>query len=360
MSMTNRTLFGSICAQQDNLGDIAIRKVFFDSFLKKQTPLVLLTHGMPQTYIDAFKFGGPVTFISNPLLFQFRLITASLLRKADLAYAPGPHELRDSPLALAKTLLMILNIFLIRLSGGRVRTAGRALRGNGRIARRLEQLLVSLCEAYIVRDSLSSGIAQVPLRFAPDLALGLCHKARTNGRKRIACSFRNDTIVSATTFEGIVKSFTNLGFEVVLVSQVQRDDSQHRALAAKFGLRPYLWESKSHTEQQEVVDQVYSSSYAVISNRLHGLIFGINCGALPIEYRFAESDKISSTLSPGFGSYMVLHDASPGAEECRNAIQLDSLEKLSHSFPEATGLARLRVEEALDSLMADRVLTPTA
>lgn len=356
MSMSNRTLFGSICAQQDNLGDIAIRKVFFDSFLEHQTPLVLLTHKMSKTYIDAFKFRGPVTFISSPLVFQTRLIVASLSRRADLAYAPGPHTLRDSPLALAKTLLMILNILMIRLCGGQVRTAGRALRGNGRVARRLEQLLVSLCESYIVRDSLSSSVARRPLSFAPDLALGIGHNNRTDGRKLIACSFRNDTTVSLTTFDEIVKNFRDLGFDVVLVSQVQRDDSQHRALGAHFGLKSYLWESKSHSEQQEIVNGVYSNSYGVLSNRLHGLIFGINCGALPIEYRFADSDKISSTLVPGFGPYHVLHDAPTESDEGKNMFQLDTLESLSSSFSESTSRARLRVEEALDSLMTKRAV----
>jgi hypothetical protein len=306
--MTKKKVFGSICAQHDNLGDIAIRRVFFKGLEENDTQLILLTHGMPTTYVDLFGFSEDVELIASPFRFQLRLLQAALKGQADLVYAPGPHILKDSLPSLSKTLLMLLNILLVRSFGGSILTAGRALRGDGRVAKFLERILISLSKAYFVRDSVSAEIVGAELQAAPDLAFGQVITPRDGERRLIACSFRNDEPINTNTFEKVVRQLGSSGFEVVLVSQVKRDDFQHELLATQFGLDAYLWKSKSHGEQQAIVDATYAASFAVVSNRLHGLIFGITCGALPVEYRILSSDKIRSTLAPWFKSIPVIDD----------------------------------------------------
>lgn len=310
---------------------------------------------MPQSYIDAFRFKGTVKLIRNPVIFQMLLLGAVFMRNADLVYAPGPHVLRDSPAGVAKTMLMIINVLLVRMSGGSVRTAGRALRGTGAVARKLEGFLISLSKHYVVRDSVSSAVVGRELRFAPDLALGRPTYTSRLHRKLVSCSFRSDTAVNLQTFKKIIEEAKDLGLEVVLVSQVQRDDAQHQALATAFGVTAFLWESKTHSEQQSIVDSLYSQSYVVISNRLHGLIFGINCGALPVEYRIGSSDKIQSTLLSGFGSYSVIFDETPISGHSR-LLPSEELEHLASALEASAKEARIAVTGLLEALLENAPL----
>jgi hypothetical protein len=354
MTIKPRILFGSICAQHDNLGDIAIRRIFFNHFLKSGSKLVLLTHGMPQSYIDAFEFDSTVTLVSNPIRFQLLLALEALRGNADLAYAPGPHILKDTPAGLTKGILMMANLILVRARGGSVQAAGRALRGNGRYALALEQFLIRICRSYVVRDSRSSSVAQRNLTFAPDLALGRDVYSGDSDRTFVSCSFRNDSNVSRRTFKKMVTEFQELGYEVVLVSQVQRDDRQHLELGEEFGLQVFAWSAKEHGEQQKIVDHVYRQSYAVVSNRLHGLIFGINCGALPIEYRFAGNDKISSTLEAGFGSYLVVENEPDHDMTTSPLLNIGIMRDCEAKFGTAASDAAASVKTILSQLTAER------
>lgn len=258
--------------------------------------------------------------------------------------------LKDSASGLAKTLLMLVNIVLIRSTGGVVQTAGRALRGNGRIAAVLERKLISLSKLYIVRDSVSGTVVGSNLSSAPDLAFGREVVSRTEKRPLIACSFRSDTPVNTETFGRLVRKLSSSGFEVVLVSQVKRDDVQHEILAKEFDLRAFLWESKTHSDQQEIVDSTYAASHAVVSNRLHGLIFGITSGAMPIEYRIGSSDKIRSTLAPWFTSFPVIEDQVGRGRADSDAFAIEDLGQTNEEFNETVLSMRNLVEDQLSKL----------
>ncbi len=312
--------------------------------MENGSQLVLLTHKMPPDYIDLFSFSDEVELISNPVRFQLRVLHSAFKGQADLVYAPGPHILKDSLTGLAKTLLVLANIALIRSTGGVVQTAGRALRGSGRIAARLERKLVASSKLYVVRDAVSGSIAKANLSSAPDLAFGREIVPRTDKRLLISCSFRNDTPVNTATFGHVVRELKDSGFEVVLVSQVRRDDAQHERLAQEFDLRAFLWKSKTHSEQQDVVDSTYAASHAVISNRLHGLIFGITSGAVPVEYRIGSSDKIRSTLAPWFESVPVIRD------DRSDAFSVDVFEQNTEYFNDTVLNVRSQVNEVLEKL----------
>lgn len=301
---------------------------------------------MPRAYVELFGFSDDIELISSPIRFQIRMLQAAFKGQADLVYAPGPHVLKDSFTGLAKTLLMLGNIAIIRSTGGVVQTAGRALRGNGRIAASLERRLIASSNLYVVRDSISSSIAKVHVSSAPDLAFGREVVLRADKRLLISCSFRNDTPINTVTFGHVINELTASGFEFVLVSQVKRDDAQHERLAQEFDIRAVLWKSKTHSEQQDVVNSTYAASHAVISNRLHGLIFGITSGALPIEYRVGSSDKIHSTLAPWFKSVPVINDDGSEVFSC------DFVNQNIENFNDNVLHARSQVNEVLEKLSA--------
>lgn len=354
--MKSKIVFGSIAAQHDNLGDIVIRRIFFNAFLEKGNSLVLLTQKMPKPYVESFNLPGDVRYVSNPIKFQVELIKAALLGRASLVYAPGPHTLSDSPGAVAKAAVMLANAVLIRSTGGVIETAGRALRGRGRITTFLERRLADLMTTYVVRDSASEAVVGRSLHLAPDLALARKNADSSDIRKYVSCSFRSDTPVDVAAFSRLARQFTEAGYEVVMVSQVQRDDDQHEEIAKHLGLRAFLWGSRSHAEQLTLVDEVYAKSYAVISNRLHGLIFGITSGAIPVEYRVGKSDKIRTTLSPWIDSYPVFNqDRTDSAPDAGFMTQTE-LEYLIPGLASSATKARERVNDVLQGLSDSKSL----
>ncbi|MFJ5698447.1 hypothetical protein [Arthrobacter sp. NPDC093139] len=344
-----RQVFGSISAQHDNLGDIAIRRVFFESHIEAGHSLVLLSHRMPQAYIDLFHFSDGVTLVRSPLLFQVRLLVAALQRRANLVYAPGPHNMADSVRGIAKTLLMVGNVAMIRVSGGKVTTAGRALRGAGSIAKALERLIISMSSVYAVRDSVSGDNVGANLATVPDIALGVTVGPNAGSRNTIAFSFRNDIAVSQAVVRKLAEAFQSEGFKVTLVSQVRRDDKQHAALAEELNLEAVLWGDLSHEEQQSRVEDVYRSARAVMSNRLHGLIFGITAGAIPIEFRAGKSDKISTTLGPWFGNYPSICNDDPVDEIDVDAV-VAAVQHGIEEFDQKREMARTKVRETLEAV----------
>lgn len=344
-----RQVFGSISAQPDNLGDIAIRRVFFESHIEAGHNLVLLSHRMPQAYIDLFHFSDGVTLVRSPLIFQVRLLVAALRRRANLVYAPGPHIMTDSLRGVAKTLLMVGNVAMIRVSGGKVTTAGRALRGAGSIAKALERQIISMSSVYTVRDSVSGDNVGVKLATSPDIALGVKGEPSSGSRSTIAFSFRNDIAVSHALVRKLATAFQTEGFGVTLVSQVQRDDKQHAALAKELNLEAVLWGDLSHEEQQSRVEDVYRRAAAVMSNRLHGLIFGITAGAIPIEFRAGKSDKISTTLGPWFGGYPSVCNDDLADETDVDAI-IAAVQHGIEEFDQKRETARTKVRETLEAV----------
>lgn len=307
---------------------------------------------MPQTYVDLFQFDDNATLVSSPLFFQLRLLAAVFRRRANLVYAPGPHIMMDNIRSLTKTVLMIGNVVLVRSSGGKVTTAGRALRGSGPIAKALERRIISLSEVYTVRDSASGDAVGAELIVAPDVALGAELQPTTTPRNTIALSFRNDTVILRPALRKLTSAFQSKGFQVVLVSQVRRDDEQHSALAKELDLEAILWEDRSHAEQQSRVEDTYGRARAVVSNRLHGLIFGITSGAIPVEYRTGDSDKIRTTLTPWFGAYPEVNGDHPVEDIDAEAIVSVVQDGLAE-FEQKRRHAQAKVNQSLDAVTGE-------
>jgi hypothetical protein len=201
----------------------------------------------------------------------------------------------------------------VRASGGAVLAAGRSLRGRGLVARYVEVAVVSVFHLYVVRDTRSATVLVRPLDNAPDLAfendLGL--NQSMFGRSDVVFSLRGDRPVSVDGLRAVIESLKASGLRPLLVTQVKRDDAQHRDLAANLGISAVLWGDHTHAEQLHRVRSAYSEAGAVVSNRLHALIFGIQHDASPIAVLDHASDKLTSTLRP----WMTLRTTTPDFAE---------------------------------------------
>lgn len=307
-----RAVFYSVAAQQDNLGDIEIRNVALEWIRGTGCDVIVYSGSMPLTYLGAFDIDDRVRFISSPLRYQGVLMVFVVRRRASIVFAPGPQRLRSNLRSVGKSLVNLFNAISVRVSGGSVLSVGRALRGEDRIARRLDSLLISLFHLYVVRDTVSAEVIGRHVSNAPDLAFinNSAPRGTVGDRTNVVISLRGDRPIELDGLRDLVGRILAQGLQPVIVSQVRRDDRRHRTIAEALAVPALLWEGRSHSEQMLRVRSAYADSCAVVSNRLHALIFGIQHRAVPIAVLDAGSDKLTSTLRP----WMTLSTTSPSFE----------------------------------------------
>ncbi|WP_194383726.1 polysaccharide pyruvyl transferase family protein [Microbacterium luteum] len=286
--------FCSVAAQEDNLGDIEIRAVMLRWLHETDCNVVAYTGSMPVEYIEALD--SPRTrYIASAFRFQLLLIRSCMLRNANLMFAPGPQRLGGAR-AVVKSIMNLLNVFAIRISGGRAATFGRAFRGTGKISKAVERLLVSKLDAAVVRDFESVHVLGKSMIVAPDLAFA--NPGRYSEMPRvIGLSFRHDAAPRLKEIEGLVSSGRRAGWEFKIVTQVRRDDAHHENLAKTLGIEHVAWGARDHTTQTQRVKDAYSECVLVITNRLHAALFGLAQGAI-ISTMSDKDLKLLRTLEP--------------------------------------------------------------
>jgi hypothetical protein len=340
-SMNRRTLFCSVNAQWDNLGDIEIRQTLVAWALETSVPMVIFVGDMPQDYVDAFAFPTDVRLVRSPVEFEFVLLKHALGRKASIAFAPGPQYLSSRPRAVAKTLANMVNVMLVRSTGGKAIAVGRALRGSGRLAEVLERVLIRQFDLFTVRDNASSTSVAQHLELQPDLAFA--HRGISNEPKPLALiSLRSDVIPDQATLTELVDDVRRRGYIVQFVTQVKRDDAQHAQLATRFNCSAVLWGEKSHLEQFEAVRAAYASADIVVSNRLHALILGIQHGAFPIAFVEPGADKLPTTLGPWIDLFSI--NTLSSVETELDLLFASGLGERKMSLFGAVAVARARLE----------------
>lgn len=307
-SSFDRSLFCSVAAQHDNLGDIQIRRTILSYFSNRGYRLYVFIGSMPSEYVAAFEFSGDSILIRSKFEFIWTVLKVGRRGEGSLLFAPGPHKLVNSPRGVAKAIGMLIAVIFTRLSGGESFSLGRAFRGRAHVARFSERFISRLSTAYSVRDCVSSRYLGQEAQVIPDLAFSAVQSwAAAEDRPLVAISVRSDSCVDEEALSGLVRMSQEANMEVIFVSQVRRDDEQHRKLAFRFGVESVVWGENTHSEQWKRVLDVYSKAYAVVSNRLHALLFGVAQGAFPVELAVDESDKISSTLEPWLPMPVPIH-----------------------------------------------------
>lgn len=292
-----RTVFLSIAAQADNLGDIAIRQVCVNMVARSGASQVIFVGNMPRTYLEAFDLPGNVRLERSARRYSLRLVTAVLRGKAHIVFAPGPFG-ANGLARTVKSLGLLGLITMIRGRGGQVVAVGRAIRGNGKIALSVQRATIGAASIFTTRDDVTASIVRRPVVLRPDLALYQEKSPPANGGDRLAISLRSDKPVSREALQLLVSEAEAMGLRAMFVTQVKRDDERHRVLAEELGAEHVAWDTESHVEQFSRVQAAYRRSRFVVTDRLHAAIFGIRGGAIPIIVQRGEPDKLVSTLGP--------------------------------------------------------------
>lgn len=301
LAVENRVLVTSIAAQSDNLGDAVLRQSAILMCSESESKVVAWAGSMPESYLSVFRSIPGITLVSSVGQFASQVFVGLLKRRVDLLIGPGPWPLEGGSGTLTKRVAIALAALATRVSGGSVFSLGRAFKGSSAAFRVLERMIQRLSSCFTVRDSTSTGLLHFDARVGPDVAFSRQLLGPSNDKARkssIAISFRFDDHPNDSAVLGLVELVREMGCEPVFVSQVRRDNMNHERWSELSGAEHVGWPVEvSHARQMERLDEVYSKCGAVVSNRLHVLIFGLTQGALAIDGITSHSTKVSSTIS---------------------------------------------------------------
>lgn len=287
-------VFYSVSAQEDNLGDIAIRLRMLKWLKESSDAIVVYVGPMSEDYLQPFGLEDGIDVVDSKLQAMLRLFRTLVRHRVFLVLPPGPSafgRVRNS----FRSIATIIASLVLTSGGGGVIQVGASYRGEGFISRKLHELKTALFRLCVVRDSKS--FASKRSVMAPDLAFENWQNAGKPSRTRLSVSLRSDYEVDEDVLQQIRNISEDNGWKLTFVSQVRRDDIKHRELASEFGADVVSWEN-NHGIQFERVKTAYAESVAVFSDRLHGLIFSSNMGALPIALLHPGNDKLTSTFQP--------------------------------------------------------------
>ena len=207
--------------------------------------------------------------------------------------APGPQVLPRG-VGHLKALATLIVVGAVRVSGGSVVSVGQSIRGTGSLGKRIQLATARLCVVFAARDLESSRVLGAIVDRCPDLALGISSEAHASDR--VVLSFRGDRQLDDDWVARLVERLRDDGLDPVFVTQVERDDEQHRRWASQLSVDLVAWDDRAHAEQMTRVREAMAKSVGVVSDRLHAVIFGLQVGATPVVVLRTNPDKVVTTL----------------------------------------------------------------
>lgn len=285
-------IFYSVAAQEDNLGDLIIRLRMLNWLKEAGGAIVVYVGPMSDSYLEAFSFGTQVKIVRSKVEFIKVLLGALLQHRVFIILPPGPKTLRGIR-DMATNLATILVNVVISTGGGGILQAGASFRQTEGVGRKFHKLKTSLFRICIVRD-LGSFVSQ-KAAVAPDIAFADWKVRSDKERFRLSISLRSDQNVDREILSKYRKIAEDNGWQLTFVSQVQRDDAMHKDLASEFSADLVSWKG-NHVNQLERVRKTYAESVAVLTDRLHAMIFASNLGALPLALVHPGNDKLTSSF----------------------------------------------------------------
>lgn len=337
------SVFCTIAAQHDNLGDIVIRQRMLDLITSSDAHVHISVGKMPRQYIDAFDLPENSTTYPSTVRFIRSFLTSALRARTSVVFPPGPYPL-SSWRSAGRGLLAVAMSLVARSTGGASVTVGKSVRGNHRGARAVEKLLIRISNVYIARDLLSAAAIGSPVPAAPDLAL-LAKPSDSDTPKILALSFRSDRPLALDFLRPVIEWARSREFVPVFVTQVARDEARHAEQARALGVDHLAWGTKSHREQLSAITTLYAETSIVVTDRLHAALLGVLGGAVPVAVRQGTSpSKIADALD-GVLPYASVDRSSVSDIAC-------ALETAASSHAAVT-MARAGAQERLQSVQAD-------
>lgn len=253
-------------------------------------------------------------------------------------------------------------IALIRLTGGVAISTGLGVRHpNGKHSPMLTSL-VRACQIATWRDEPSRAYARAGVVRADwAFALGSATSDLSNeDRPYLLVSMRGDTSSPASAWTDAVTAIAReLGLQVRVVSQVERDVDRGEELAGRLDAELHPWQGGDHLTAETDLRRMYRQARMVISDRLHVLIFAATEGAVPLYLPNVASAKIPRTMAvadlDGFQADATDVESAVATAVSLSSRQEDVLERVDAARAELAELSR-----SMNTLLDSRVTSGEA
>lgn len=331
--------------QDDNLGDVVLRREYFDR-LRRLGRLHLYLGVASTEFVESLRL-SPSDLVYTRLRDWHRAAWRALLR-GPVWYVGKPGELSLDRLMVNLELRLLPLVIAVRCRGGQVLRLGMALRTLDRRGVRWLRPLFQLSTVLRWRDT-SSGAAFGFGRVAPDWAFGWEETdldSLSDRRGDIAVSYRGDCpLLPEPALSALRSVARHDARRLVVVTQVRRDAARSAELAASLGAELVSWPAeRSLAEHEKILRTVYRDSALVVSDRLHALILGMTEGAVPLCLGQAGQRKIGRHLEAvGF------HRSTVGVDDVASSALPDIIERQVERRDEALHATRVALS-TLDEL----------
>ncbi|MGB3769701.1 MAG: polysaccharide pyruvyl transferase family protein, partial [Rhodococcus sp. (in: high G+C Gram-positive bacteria)] len=198
---------------------------------------------------------------------------------------------------LRSYVLSVPTLLALRLRGGAALHTSVGVRADDRALCRALRVVLGLCDLVTWRDETSRdwvGTGTV----TPDWAFGEARTVTADPvRTLLAVALRHDRPAPSADYVRLVRDVADAhGLEIVTVAQTGRDHALAAETAGALGARVIEWPSDDLLVAEQVLRQTYRSSFAVVSNRLHGLIMAATEGAVPIGLGTSDVEKLDRSM----------------------------------------------------------------
>lgn len=287
--MTRIFVLGS--GQEDNIGDVVLRRTMFDE-LRARGALHVFLGPASDEFVTALALSDADVVYRDKGAWRSAL-WKSIRSGRGTWFVDKPGELILGRRYLLAQLRMLPAAVAIRLQRGKVLRLGLGQRSPEPRLTPVYRALFRLSNVVAWRDADTYATFRLG-EVMPDWGFAERGSVEDEGRNLLVLSYRSDKpALTPALVSAIGEAARSRGLSTVVVTQVGRDSTRSRELAASLGAELVDWpEERTHGEQERLLRDVYRRSAIVLSDRLHVLIVAMTEGAVPLALSMGPNYKI--------------------------------------------------------------------
>lgn len=287
--MTTIFVLGS--GQEDNIGDVVLRRTMFDQ-LRTRGPLHVFLGAASEEFVTALELSDSDVVYHDKGAWRSAL-WASIRRGRGTWFVDKPGELILGRRYLLAQLRMVPAAIAIRLQRGRVLRLGLGQRSPEPRLTPIYRALFRLSNVVAWRDADTYATFRLG-EVMPDWGFAERGSTEVDGRDLLVLSYRSDKpAFTPALVTALGDAARARGLQIAVVTQVGRDSPRSRELAEALDAELIDWpDGRSHGEQERLLRDVYRRSAIVLSDRLHVLIVAMTEGAVPLALSLGPNYKI--------------------------------------------------------------------
>lgn len=287
--MTTIFVLGS--GQEDNIGDVVLRRTMFDE-LRRRGTLHIFLGPASEEFVTALALSSSDVVYRDKAAWRSAL-WRSIRRGRGTWFVDKPGELILGRRYLLAQVRMLPAAIAIRLQRGKVLRLGLGQRSPVPGLTPVYRALFRLSNLVAWRDADTYATFRLG-QVMPDWGFAEQGTIETASRDLLVLSYRSDKpSLAPVVIDAVRQAALSRGLGITVVTQVGRDSARSVELAEQLDAQLVDWpEGRSHHDQEEMLRDVYRRSSIVLSDRLHVLIVAMTEGAVPLALSMGPNYKI--------------------------------------------------------------------